>query len=142
MSLSMTNYRFSQTHKGESPNSSYIFKFIFLTLAEWRAFVLYSYFEKDKIFSVNNLELFCVEIFCTFAVELKNNKNMKRTTEEEWKTLYRSTAAQIIAAKTANQLYSDWSWESIVFDAVVGADTFIKELKKREEKELQTSSEQ
>jgi len=67
---------------------------------------------------------------------------MKKTTEEEWKTLHRSTAAQIIAAKTANQLYSDWSWESIVFDAVVGADTFIKELKKREEKELQTSSEQ
>ena len=64
---------------------------------------------------------------------------MRPTKEEEWKKLHRNTAAKIIAAKTANQLFSDWSWKSIVFDAVVGADAFIEELKKREEKELQTS---
>lgn len=67
---------------------------------------------------------------------------MKKRTEEEWRRLHENTAAQIIAAKIANQLYSDWSWESIVSDAIVGADTLIKELKKKEEREYkQISSE-
>lgn len=107
----------------------------FETLDTRRAFFFDAEFRKVKNLSINKLTVFCVEIICTFAVVLKNNKSMKKRTEEEWRRLHENTAAQIIAAKTANQLYSDWSWESIVSDAIVGADTLIKELKKKEERE-------
>lgn len=67
---------------------------------------------------------------------------MKRTTEEEWKTLHQDTAARILAAQFGNFSYDNYSDESKVFVAVTAADTLIEELKKREEKESQTSSEQ
>ena len=68
---------------------------------------------------------------------------MKRTTEEEWKTLHQDTAARILAAQFGNFSYDNYSDESKVFVAVTAADTLIEELKKREEKELeQTTSEQ
>lgn len=66
----------------------------------------------------------------------------KRTTDEQWKKLHQDTAARCLAAQFANFSYDNYSQESMVFVAVTTADTFIEELKKREEKELQTSSEQ
>jgi hypothetical protein len=66
---------------------------------------------------------------------------MKRTTEEEWKTLHQDTAARILAAQFGNCSYDNYSDESKVFVAVTAADTLIEELKKREEEELQTTSE-
>lgn len=62
----------------------------------------------------------------------------KRTTDEQWKKLHQDTAARILASQFANfSYYDNYSDESKVFVAVTTADTFIEELKKREEKELQ-----
>lgn len=81
--------------------------------------------------------------FSYFCLGFKNNKSMKKRTDEEWRKLHEDTAAQIIAAQVANFSYDNYSQESMVFVAVTTADTFIEELKKREEKELeQTTSEQ
>lgn len=66
---------------------------------------------------------------------------MKRTTEEEWKTLHQDTAARILAAQFGNFSYDNYSDKSKVIVAVTAADTLIEELKKREEEELQTTSE-
>jgi hypothetical protein len=67
---------------------------------------------------------------------------MKKRTEEEWRKLHEDTASRCLASQFANFSYDNYSQESMVFVAVTTADTFIEELKKREEKELQTSSEQ
>ena len=68
---------------------------------------------------------------------------MKKRTEEEWRKLHEDTAARCLASQFANFSYDNYSQESMVFVAVTTADTFIEELKKREEKELeQTTSEQ
>ena len=65
----------------------------------------------------------------------------KRTSDEEWRRLHQDTAARILAAQFANFSYDNYSQESMVFVAVTAADTLIEELKKREEEELQTTSE-
>jgi hypothetical protein len=67
---------------------------------------------------------------------------MKKRTDEEWRKLHEDTAARCLASQFANFSYDNYSQESMVFVAVTTADTFIDELKKREEKELQTSSQQ
>ena len=61
---------------------------------------------------------------------------MKKKTDEQWRKLHADTAAQILASQFANPSYDEYSQESMAFVAVTTADTFIKELKKREEKEL------
>ena len=65
----------------------------------------------------------------------------KRTSDEQWKKLHQDTAARILAAQFGNFSYDNYSQESMVFVAVTTADTFIEELKKREEEELQTTTE-
>ena len=65
----------------------------------------------------------------------------KRTTDEQWKKLHQDTAARILASQFSNFSYDNYSDESKVFVAVTAADTLIEELKKREEEELQTTSE-
>lgn len=67
---------------------------------------------------------------------------MKKRTDEEWRKLHEDTAAQILAAQVSSFSYDSFSPDSMVFVAVTTADTFIEELKKREVKELRTSSEQ
>ena len=81
--------------------------------------------------------MFCIDIFIIFAVDL-NARNMKPRTQEEWNRLQDNAISAILTGRTANPYYGDWSMESLISDAIVGADHLVKELKKREEKEIQS----
>lgn len=60
---------------------------------------------------------------------------MKPETEERWRQL---AICAVIAGKSANIEYTDWSASSIVADAIYMADTLVKKLKDEEEKEATT----
>ena len=82
-----------------------------------------------------------MDFFCIFACQIKRDSDMKKRTDEEWRKLHQDTAARILAAQFGNFSYDNYSDESKVFVAVTAADTLVEELKKREEEELQTTSE-
>ena len=60
---------------------------------------------------------------------------MKPRNEEEWNRLHDNAICAILTGRTANPYYGDWSLDSIVSDAIYGADHLVQELKKREQKE-------
>ena len=76
-----------------------------------------------------------IDIFIIFAVDL-NASIMRPRTPEEWNRLQDNAISAILTGRTANPYYGDWSIESLISDAIAGADHLIKELKKREEKEI------
>ena len=61
---------------------------------------------------------------------------MKPRNEEEWNRLHDNAICAILTGRTANPYYGDWSLDSIVSDAIYGADHLVQELKKREQKEI------
>ncbi len=63
---------------------------------------------------------------------------MKQRTEEEWRTIHENAMLSILAGRTANDYWGEMSITSIVSDALQGADHLVKEMKKREEKEIQS----
>ena len=63
---------------------------------------------------------------------------MKPRNEEEWNRLRDNAICSILIGRTSNPYYGDWSLDSIVSDAIYGADHLVKELKKREEKDIQS----
>ena len=63
---------------------------------------------------------------------------MKPRTEEEWYRLHDNVICAILTGRTANPYYGDWSIDSITSDAIAGADHLVKEMKKREEEEIQS----
>ena len=81
----------------------------------------------------------CVDIFLIFAVVIKKTVNMvKPRTEMGWRELHNNAICAILTCRTANPYYGDWSIKSIISDAISGADTLVNELKKKEEKEIQS----
>lgn len=61
---------------------------------------------------------------------------MKPRNEEEWTRLQDNAICSILIGRTANPYYGDWSLDSIVSDAIYGADHLVQELKKKEQKEI------
>ena len=60
---------------------------------------------------------------------------MVKRTEQQWTTLYDSVVSAIIGGRCANSYFGDYSIDTIISEAVSGADRLIKELKEREETE-------
>ena len=60
---------------------------------------------------------------------------MTKRTEHQWLALYDATVTSIIQGRCANSYYGDYSIDSIVSEAIRGADILIKELKEGEEAE-------
>ena len=58
---------------------------------------------------------------------------MANRTEQQWAALYDAAVTAIIEGRCANSYFGDYSIESIVSEAISGADFLIKELKEREE---------
>lgn len=56
----------------------------------------------------------------------------------EWRELRNNAICAILTGRTANPYYGDWSLDSIVSDAISGADHLVEKLKKKEEKEIQS----
>lgn len=81
-----------------------------------------------------------IDFFLIFAVVIKKAVNMvKPRTEMEWRELHNNAICAILTGRTANPYYGDWSLDSIVSDAIYGADHLVQELKKREQKEIPPS---
>ena len=61
---------------------------------------------------------------------------MRPRNEEEWNRLRDNAICSILMGRTGNPYYGDWSLDSIVSDAIYGADHLVQELKKKEQKEI------
>ena len=61
---------------------------------------------------------------------------MRPRTQEEWNRLQDNAISAILTGRTANPYYGDWSLDSIISDAIAGADHLIKEMKKKEQMEI------
>ena len=57
---------------------------------------------------------------------------MANRTEQEWRALFDAAVTSIIGGRCANSYFGDYSIDSIVDEAISGADRLIKKLKKRE----------
>lgn len=57
---------------------------------------------------------------------------MEKRTEQEWRALFDSAVSSIIGGRCANSYFGDYSIDSIISEAIRGADLLIKELKERE----------
>ena len=55
--------------------------------------------------------------------------------EQEWRALFDAAVTSIIGGRCANSYFGDFSINSIVDEAIRGADRLLKELKEREETE-------
>ena len=60
---------------------------------------------------------------------------MATRTEQQWTALFDAAVTSIIGGRCSNSYYGDYSIETIVSEAISGADILIKELKEREEAE-------
>lgn len=57
---------------------------------------------------------------------------MEKRTEQQWTALFDATVTSIIGGRCANDYFGDFSINSIVDEAIRGADRSLKELKERE----------
>ena len=57
---------------------------------------------------------------------------MEKRTEQEWTALFDAAVTSIIGGRCANSYFGDYSIDSIISEAIRGADLLIKELKEPE----------
>jgi len=57
---------------------------------------------------------------------------MEKRTEQQWTALYDAAVTSIIGGRCANSYFVYYSSDSIISEAIRGADLLIKELKERE----------
>lgn len=57
---------------------------------------------------------------------------MANRTEQQWTALFDAAVTSIIEGRCANSYFGDYSIDSIVDEAISGADRLIKKLKERE----------
>lgn len=58
---------------------------------------------------------------------------MANRNEQQWTTLFDAAVTAIIGGRCANSYFGDFSIDSIVNEAIWGADILIKKLKERED---------
>lgn len=56
----------------------------------------------------------------------------QKTTEAEWAELHRMTICSILNGRCSSSYYSEMSMNSLIDEAIWGADDLVKKLKKRE----------
>ena len=76
-----------------------------------------------------------LDVFFRYYTCNNEVKKMANRTEQQWTALYDAAVTAIIEGRCANSYFGDYSIESIVSEAVSGADRLIKELKEREDTE-------
>ena len=57
---------------------------------------------------------------------------MANRNEQQWTALFDAAVTSIIGGRCANSYFGDYSIDSIISEAIRGADLLIKELKERE----------
>ena len=56
-----------------------------------------------------------------------------KRTQEEWRKLHESAVCAILSGRCANSYYGDMSMDSLVDEALMGADLLVEKLREREE---------
>lgn len=57
---------------------------------------------------------------------------MEKRTEQQWTALFDATVTSIIGGRCANDYFGNYSIDSIVSEAISGANLLVKQLKERE----------
>lgn len=57
----------------------------------------------------------------------------KKRTEEDWRKLHENVICAILNGRCANNYYGEMSIDSLVDEALRGADLLVEKLRKREE---------
>lgn len=60
---------------------------------------------------------------------------MANRNEQQWTALFDAAVTSIIGGRCANDYFGDYSIDSIVSEAISGANLLVKQLKEREETE-------
>lgn len=60
---------------------------------------------------------------------------MATRTEQQWTSLFDAAVTAILYGRVSNPYFGDYSIDSIVSEAIRGADLLLKKLKEREETE-------
>ena len=60
---------------------------------------------------------------------------MATRTEQQWTALFDAAVTSIIQGRCANSYFGDYSIDSIISEAISGADLLVTHLKEREETE-------
>lgn len=60
---------------------------------------------------------------------------MAKRNEQQWTALFDAAVTSIIGGRCANEYFGDYSIDSIVSEAISGANLLVKQLKEREETE-------
>ncbi len=56
-----------------------------------------------------------------------------KRTEEDWRKLHQSVICAILNGRCANEYFGNMSMNSLIDDAIWGADDLVEKLRKREE---------
>ena len=59
----------------------------------------------------------------------------KMREEEDWRKLHENVICAILNGRCANEYFSNMSMESLIDDAIWGADDFVEKLREREEEQ-------
>lgn len=55
--------------------------------------------------------------------------------QEDWRRLHQSAICAILSGRCANSYYGDMSMDSLIDEALMGADLLVEKLREREEKQ-------
>jgi hypothetical protein len=55
--------------------------------------------------------------------------------QEDWRRLHQSAICAILSGRCANSYYGDMSMDSLIDEALMGADLLVEKLREREEEQ-------
>lgn len=59
----------------------------------------------------------------------------KKRTDEDWMRIHENAINAVLTGRCANEFYGNMSMNSLVDDAIWGADLLVEKLREREEKQ-------
>ena len=59
----------------------------------------------------------------------------KKRTDEDWRKLHENVICAILNGRCANEYFGNMSMNSLIDDAIWGADDLVEKLREREEKQ-------
>lgn len=65
-------------------------------------------------------------------------EKQKQRTEEDWRRIHENVTCAILAGRCANSYYGEMSMNTLISEAIWGADDLVEKLKKREAEEATT----
>ena len=60
---------------------------------------------------------------------------VEKRKQEDWRRLHQSAICAILSGRCANSYYGDMSMDSLIDEALMGADLLVEKLREREEEQ-------